>query len=83
MSIALSGHNLDGKPTKVTWTLIAPDGIGPQIPTLPAIILARRILNNELTTAGAQPCLGLFSLEEFDQLTRPMGIYHQTEVTSG
>lgn len=83
MSIALSGNGLDGKPIEVTWTLIAPDGIGPQIPTLPAIILARRILNNELTTAGAQPCLGLFSLEEFDQLARPMGIYHQTEVTSG
>ncbi|MBL4623422.1 MAG: saccharopine dehydrogenase NADP-binding domain-containing protein [Immundisolibacteraceae bacterium] len=83
MSIALSGKDLDGKPTKVTWTLIAPDGIGPQIPTLPAIILARRIINQALTTPGAQPCLGLFSLEEFDQLAGPMGIYHQTEVTGG
>ena len=32
---------------------------------MPSVILAKRLLAGTLTTRGAMPCLGLFTLEEF------------------
>ena len=40
---------------------------GPNIPTIPAIILAKKILSGEFTTTGAMPCVGLVTLEEYLQ----------------
>ncbi len=83
MSITLSGRGFSGQPKRVSWTLVAPGGVGPQIPTLPVLILARRMVNNELPSIGAFPCLGLFALEDFDGLCKPLGIYHYSETIDG
>ena len=83
MCIKMTGMSRDGRPQSVTWKLIAPHGIGPRIPTFPAILLTRKILDGELTTPGAGPCLGRFDLESFSRLAGHYGIYQEVERTGG
>lgn len=65
MRVRVGGQGHDGAPLHVTWTLIARNGDGPQIPATAAVLLARKLLRGELPGAGATACVGLFSLEEF------------------
>jgi hypothetical protein len=48
----------------IVWTLVAGQGDGPQVPSTPAIVIARKLAAGTLAARGAMPCLGLFSLEE-------------------
>lgn len=77
MRIDLNGVGQDGRPRRLVWSLYAEHGIGPYIPTLSAIILAGKLLRGELNERGAMPCLGLFSLADFDAEATPLGIYHR------
>ncbi|MFT5451638.1 MAG: saccharopine dehydrogenase-like NADP-dependent oxidoreductase, partial [Enterobacterales bacterium] len=45
MEVLISGKGNDGNAKKVKWTLYAPKGNGPYIPTLSTIILARKLLS--------------------------------------
>ena len=83
MQINLSGldDNQNGK--QVKWTLCAEGNVGPYIPTISAIILAKKLIAGTIDTRGATPCLGLYTLEEFDKEAISLGIYHQTEVSFG
>ena len=73
MEIIICGKNNDGIAKQVKWTLYAPKGNGPYIPTLSTIILARKLLSsssvqtNQSTKleAGAKPCVGLLQLSDF------------------
>ncbi len=67
MHIRLSGTGRDGLPKDITWFLTAGNNHGPEIPCTPAIILTRKLAQEEISTRGASPCLGLISLEDFDQ----------------
>ncbi|MEO5764958.1 MAG: saccharopine dehydrogenase NADP-binding domain-containing protein, partial [Casimicrobiaceae bacterium] len=51
-------------PLAITWTLVAGRGDGPQVPSTPAVVLARKLAAGTLVARGAMACLGLFSLEE-------------------
>lgn len=69
MEVLIGGKDNNGKATQVKWTLYAPQGNGPYIPTLSTIILARKLLsaNSEDITreSGAKSCVGLFELNDF------------------
>ncbi len=45
----------DGRRVERCWTLLAADGHGPEIPVLPAAILAERILAGSIAPARATP----------------------------
>ena len=45
-------------------SLSATAGDGPQIPATPAVVLARKLADGVLSTRGAMPCMGLFTLDE-------------------
>ena len=77
MRIELSGHDRQGGQMKLEWTLYAEQGVGPYIPTLSAIILVSKLLRGEFAERGAMPCLGLYSLAEFDAEASRLGIYHR------
>lgn len=62
--IFLSGKNLKHNAKKIEWYLIARKNHGLYIPTIPAIVLAKKIFSGEYTTHGAKPCVGLVPLEE-------------------
>lgn len=79
MQINLSGVDANQKSKKIKWVLCAEHGVGPYIPTLSAIILAKKLIASNIDKTGALPCLGLYTLEEFDKEAAILGIYHQTE----
>lgn len=65
MHVILSGKDRQGNPHKRTWFIVAFDGKGPHIPTVPAIILARKLATGELEYTGASACVGMVSLKEY------------------
>ena len=79
MVIQLSGIGQNEQSLKITWRLIAKEGVGPRVPTIPAIILVNRILDGDLTEPGARPCLGMFTLDEFFNIAGSCGIYQEEE----
>lgn len=83
MRIMLSGLDKDNVKQNISWTLCAENGVGPHIPTLSAIIIAKKLIAGNMKDLGATPCLGLFTLDEFDQEAGSLGIYHKTDVFNG
>lgn len=62
--IFLSGKDLADKSKTVKWFIIARKNHGLYIPTIPAIVLAKRIYRGEYQDIGAKPCVELVSLDE-------------------
>ena len=65
MHIEVSGRSRDDEPLSLTWNLVARQNHGPEIPCSPALLLARKLIADEISTRGAVPCLGMFSLSDF------------------
>jgi hypothetical protein len=65
MHMILRGRGHDGAPHERRWFIVAKDGDGPQIPCVPAILLARALARGEKMVRGAYPCVGLVSLEDY------------------
>ena len=83
MQIELSGRDQAGKKKTIKWTLVAENGIGPYIPTMSALILVKKLMNNELTDRGAKACLGMYTLDDFDSHIKPYDIHYREEVSYG
>ena len=67
MQVLLRGRDHEGEPLALTWTLVAREGDGPQIPATASVLLARKLARGELTGNGATACIDLFTLDEFMQ----------------
>lgn len=65
MHILLQGKDHDGHAKTIQWFIIAKNAHGPQIPCVPAIILAKKLYNDSLTLRGALTCTGLVTVEEY------------------
>ena len=72
MAVTLRGTR-DGVSCRARWTLIAERGDGPEVPTLAAQLLARRIAAGALP-AGARDAGGALSLAEFRPLFAELAI---------
>ena len=46
----------------------------PEIPCLPALVLARKLARNEIPQRGAYACLGMMTLLEFEEAVRELDI---------
>ncbi|OYW83262.1 MAG: saccharopine dehydrogenase [Asticcacaulis sp. 32-58-5] len=69
MHLILRGKDCQGLPREVRWFIIAGNGDGPQIPCVPAIILARRLAQDDREVSqigtGARACVGLVNIDEY------------------
>ena len=65
MHMIIRGKNHEGQGYERRWFIIARKGDGPHIPTIPAILLAKKLVWDQLNVTGAMPCVGLVSLEEY------------------
>ncbi len=65
MHVILRGKGLDGQPHIRRWFIIAKGGDGPQIPTIPAVALAKDLVRGVAVPAGAMPCVGLVNLDRY------------------
>lgn len=62
----MQGQDRAGAPMDKTFYIVAHHGDGPHLPTLPAIVMARKLMNDrENIPAGAMPCVGLMTLDEY------------------
>ena len=66
MQVRLLGIGKDQRAKTVTWNLTARQNHGPEIPCTPALILARKLVADQIAERGAMPCLGMITLSEFD-----------------
>lgn len=67
MHVGLGGTDHAGRPARIDWHLVARRGHGPEIPCIPAIVLARKLAAGTLGVRGATPCMGLMTLGEFGE----------------
>lgn len=65
MHIIISGKDLLGKSLTKKWFIIAKNGDGPQIPSVPSVLLAKKLIDGDLKITGATPCMSLISLDEY------------------
>ncbi len=79
MTVTLAGTSLKDQPLTLRWHVIAPNSHGPEIPAMPAILLARKIAAGNVDQFGAMPCMGLLTLEELAPELAKWGM--QTGVT--
>ena len=79
MRIRLSGVGEDGVAKCVVWNLTARQNHGPEIPCVPALMLARKLVADEISERGARACLGMITLSEFDAEVSDLDIHWQVE----
>jgi hypothetical protein len=60
----LSGVRQDGQRETIRIFMIARQVHGPNVPCIPAILLARRIAAGERISPGARPCLDLLAFDD-------------------
>lgn len=65
MLVSVAGTMEDGRNRRLEWHLFAPDNHGPEIPCMPAVLLAKKLLRREIERRGAMPCMGFLTLNEF------------------
>jgi hypothetical protein len=65
MHMILRGCGRDGVQRELRWFIVAKGGDGPQIPCVPAILIARALARDEVIARGAYACVGLVSLEDY------------------
>lgn len=65
MLVRLIGKAQDGRVIQVDWNITAIGNRGPEIPCMPAILIARKLAAGKLTSTGAMPCMGLLTLDDF------------------
>jgi saccharopine dehydrogenase-like NADP-dependent oxidoreductase len=65
MFVTLEGIGRDGEPLTLTWSLLAAQNHGPQIPCGAAIALVHKLAGGARLPVGAMPCVGLLSVDEY------------------
>lgn len=65
MFVELDGVGHDGSAAKKRWCVVAALNHGPHIPCGAAIALAEKLANGAEVPRGAQPCVGLLTVEEY------------------
>jgi len=79
MYLELEGKDKSHLKKKISWQLIALNGSGPNVPTISAELIIKKISSGDLTV-GAMPCVGLFNLKEFFDIAKRWGICQRKEV---
>jgi saccharopine dehydrogenase-like NADP-dependent oxidoreductase len=74
MFVALRGKSVEGGPLAVCWNLLAAQNHGPYVPCGAAIALARQFASGARWSAGARPCMGLLTVDEYLEPLRTLDI---------
>jgi hypothetical protein len=65
MHVILEGRDRSDRRVTLKWFIVARDGDGPYIPTVPAVVLASKIIAGTFVRTGAMPCIGMITLREY------------------
>ena len=75
MELSGTGHKNDKK--TILFELIARSGDGPYIPCMPAILLAKKLADEQIVERGAYPCVGFISYREYLDALKALDISWQ------
>lgn len=67
MVVAVTGEDAAGRPARRSWRLIAEGDDGPFIPSTPAEVMIRGLLEGRRPAPGARPCTGELDLEDLER----------------
>ena len=81
MHMLMSGLDHKGNHKNIKWFLVAKAGDGPYIPTIPAILLTKRILQEEISETGAMSSMRLISLENYLSELKKFDVHVFSEVS--
>lgn len=77
MHMILKGIDHNNKPLTLKWFVVVKNNEGPNVPTIPSIILAKKILSGQLQEVGTKICMGMISLAEYQEaLSQYTTTYH-------
>ena len=79
MYVEVNGRSDTGSFISRRWSLVAEHGDGPWIPVIPAFIATSKLRDKQITQTGAFPCMGIFTLQEFESRLSAFRIV--TEIT--
>jgi hypothetical protein len=79
MHVTVCGTTCEGVLRERTWHLSATGGDGPYVPTLAAAALIRQLRDGRTDWCGAQPCVGLLALKDFERECQGLRIRMQEE----
>lgn len=65
MHVIIRGKNHHGAACERRWFIVAKNGDGPQIPCVPAILIAKKLAQGVPMSPGAYPCVGIVDLKEY------------------
>ena len=82
MCVSVTGTQAQGGRVRRTWQLTAPAENGPEIPCMPAFLLARRLASGDVPASGAYECMGFLRLDDFTSEFRRWGITTRTFETA-
>ena len=63
---ACAAATVEDNPLAVEWHITADSNHGPEIPCMASVLLARKIARGQKLPIGAQACVGLLKLDEFE-----------------
>lgn len=66
MSVSVIGKDQSGRRRTSTWYLVAQSNHGPEIPCMASILLTRKLARGEKPPIGAQVCMGMLKLSDFE-----------------
>jgi hypothetical protein len=75
MFVTLEGLGKDGQSLTLTWSLLAAQNHGPQVPCGAAIALVRKLAGGESLPVGATPCVGLLTVDEYLAPLRDLDVH--------
>jgi len=63
--LEMAGFDLNSRPKKIRFELVAHKGDGMYIPSVPSILMALKLARGQIKEPGAFPCMGFISLAEY------------------
>lgn len=74
MFVAVAGRDAGGQAIRRSWHLVAEGDDGPFIPSIPASLVIRRLLEGQGPAPGARPATGELELSDFEALFATLAI---------
>lgn len=74
MFVAVAGRDGEGRAIRRSWHLVAEGDDGPFIPSIPASLIIRRLLEGQMPAPGARPATGELELSDFEALFATLAI---------
>lgn len=74
MFVQMEGRGINGTPLRKTWSIVAKNNHGPNIPCGASIAIANQLARGESLPKGAMPCVGLITVDEYLAALRHLDI---------